>query len=295
MAENEKPLSDYISSVEQVYVPVEEGQESMVGENKPKKSKVFPIIVGILLLLIIGMGGYYVYKQYYVDEKTDITDIEEDKEVNQDSGTESQLIDTDRENSFKFLNIKSGDFNEEAEICNDLCIADLEVTYWENSSETKFVLKDIEFRHMIQSINIIKYDFSQSKLNSFLLRYGSGNESGTYLVNEQGYVSEDFCSTNTSLNEVLWDNSSLIYEDCGSAGWYSELANGISVLNLVNGESTQIAIPEVGSNTEPQINYRIEGVSYVDKVLNIKECRYFGTNEECENKIIDLSEIEAFR
>lgn len=64
MAENEKPLSDYISSVEQVDVPVDvvEGEKEVV--VKPKKSKVFPILVGILLLFIIGMGGYYVYKEY---------------------------------------------------------------------------------------------------------------------------------------------------------------------------------------------------------------------------------------
>ncbi len=64
MAENEKPLSDFISSVEQVDVPVEGVPEEVSVVVKPKKSKVFPILVGILLLFIIGMGGYYVYNEY---------------------------------------------------------------------------------------------------------------------------------------------------------------------------------------------------------------------------------------
>lgn len=75
MAENERPLSDFISSVEQVDAPVEEVQESGQGEIKPKKSKVFPIIVGILLLLIIGMGGYYVYDNYFNDSPSQEDDL----------------------------------------------------------------------------------------------------------------------------------------------------------------------------------------------------------------------------
>ncbi len=61
MAENQKPLSDFISSVEQVDVPVEGVEEEVKEEVKQKKSKVFPILVGILLFFIIGMGGYYIY------------------------------------------------------------------------------------------------------------------------------------------------------------------------------------------------------------------------------------------
>lgn len=295
MAENEKPLSDYISSVEQVDVPVEGEQEVTAEGDKPKKSKVFPIVVGILLLLIIVMGGFYLFKQYFGEEDKDINENEQELEVNQDSETESQLNDNEGNISIKYLDIKSGDFNEETGKCEGICIVDIEVTHWEDASETKFVLKDVEFRSGIQSINLIKYNFSQSGLKSFLLRYGSGNESGTYLVNEEGFVSEVFCSTDASSNEVLWDNSHLIYENCGLVGWYAELAVGISVLNIENGEETQIATSEVGSDTQPQINYRIEGVRYVNKELDIKECKIKGTNDECEDKTIDLSEIEALK
>ncbi len=302
MAENERPLSDFISSVEQVEVvedtPPTEGSVKPVG----KKSKAFPIIVGILLLFIIGMGGYYVYKQYYGEEEVDVfvneesTDIdlnEEDIEVPQESDTDSALIDTDGDNSFKFLDIKEGDFDEESLTCNGVCTVDIEVTYVEGSSESKFVLRSIEFNHAIQSINKIKYDFSDSGLTAYLLRYGSGNESGTYVVNEQGDISEEFCSSDASLNEVLWDNGHLVYEDCGVVGWYSELASGISIVNLENGQRTQIAIPEAGSDTQPQVHYRIEGVSYVNKVLDIRECKYSGTTEECEDSEIDLSAIQV--
>ena len=63
MAENERPLSDFITSIEQVDAP-EVAPEDM-GENpKQKKSKVFLIIVSILLLLIVGVGGYYIYDNY---------------------------------------------------------------------------------------------------------------------------------------------------------------------------------------------------------------------------------------
>jgi len=67
-----KIIVDSISSIEQVDTPIQK-----------KKSKAFPIIVGILLLLILGMGGYYVYKEYFaekevVDESPIPTEEEED-------------------------------------------------------------------------------------------------------------------------------------------------------------------------------------------------------------------------
>ncbi len=90
MVENEKPLSDYISSVEQVEVPVE-GEEGVEQEIvKPKKSKVFPILVGILLLLIIGMGGYYVYKEYFAKEKVDTSQVIEEEEEESSDNTMEQ-------------------------------------------------------------------------------------------------------------------------------------------------------------------------------------------------------------
>lgn len=80
MAENEKPLSDYISSVEQVEVPVEGVEEEGKVAVKKEKSKLFPILVGILLFFIIGMGGYYVYKEYIKEKSPVVNEIQEPEE-----------------------------------------------------------------------------------------------------------------------------------------------------------------------------------------------------------------------
>lgn len=79
MEENQRPLSDFISSVEQVDAPDIPNEE--VNERpKNKKSKAFPIIVGILLVLILGMGGYYVYKQYFAQGEESVnTDVTEEQ------------------------------------------------------------------------------------------------------------------------------------------------------------------------------------------------------------------------
>ncbi len=77
MAENQRPLSDFISSVEQVDAP-QVSPEDLGEKPKKEKSKAFPIIVGILLVLILVMGGYYVYKQYFAQEEGDEnTEVEE--------------------------------------------------------------------------------------------------------------------------------------------------------------------------------------------------------------------------
>ncbi|MBP6976037.1 hypothetical protein KBB42_00350 [Candidatus Dojkabacteria bacterium] len=83
MAENQRPLSDFISSVEQVDAP-EVSAEDLGEKPKKEKSKVFPIIVGILLVLILGMGGYYVYKQYFAQEEEDLN-IDTNTEVEEES------------------------------------------------------------------------------------------------------------------------------------------------------------------------------------------------------------------
>lgn len=108
MAENERPLSDFISSVEQVDAPVEEVQESGQGEIKPKKSKVFPIIVGILLVLIIAAGGYILYKQYFAEgEVVDVnTSLVEEEEENKelDDEEDASLADVSKYTDIKLEN-----------------------------------------------------------------------------------------------------------------------------------------------------------------------------------------------
>ncbi len=87
MAENQRPLSDFISSVEQVDAPNISAED--LGEKpKTEKSKVFPVIVGILLVLILGMGGYYVYKEYFAKEEVSTTVEDLDTEINNETQEE---------------------------------------------------------------------------------------------------------------------------------------------------------------------------------------------------------------
>ena len=89
MAENQRPLSDFISSVEQVDAPDIPSED--VGEKpKTQKSKAFPIIVGILLLFILGMGGYYVYKQYFAQEEEIV--VNEEESLNEDEQQVEELV-----------------------------------------------------------------------------------------------------------------------------------------------------------------------------------------------------------
>ncbi len=118
----EKPLSDFISSVEQVEVvedtPPTEGSVKPVG----KKSKAFPIIVGILLLFIIGMGGYYVYKQYYGEEEVEIPVINEEAE-----DEEVSIMDVSEYTDIKLvnydgLNVSISECMEDYDIVNGIVI-----------------------------------------------------------------------------------------------------------------------------------------------------------------------------
>ncbi len=68
MANSQRPLSDFISSVEQVSVVEDVPTEDVGGNTPPKKSKAFPIIVGVLLFLILLAGGFFVYKQFFATE-----------------------------------------------------------------------------------------------------------------------------------------------------------------------------------------------------------------------------------
>ena len=61
--------------------PVEETPSSPIVQAPEKgKSKTFVIVVSILLLLIVGVGGYYVYTQYFAPEEVEQVQ-EEDVDV----------------------------------------------------------------------------------------------------------------------------------------------------------------------------------------------------------------------
>ncbi len=107
MAENERPLSDFISSVEQVDLPNEDVIQEEVNKPTEKKSKIFPIIVGILLVLIIGVGGYIIYNQYFAEkDAVDINTIpaEEEESGGSDYGEDASLVDISKYTDIKLEN-----------------------------------------------------------------------------------------------------------------------------------------------------------------------------------------------
>jgi hypothetical protein len=88
MENSNKPLSEALSGISQVDINPEVKEE--VKEVKPKKSKSFLIIVSILLLLIIGVGGYYIYTQYFenTDEVEQVDTLEEDVNTDEEVSEE---------------------------------------------------------------------------------------------------------------------------------------------------------------------------------------------------------------
>ena len=79
MESNQRPLSDFISSIEQVDAPEEVSNND---EQKPQKKKdnSFLIIVSVLLVLIIGVGVYY-FSTSKPDEQENEGNIPEQEEV----------------------------------------------------------------------------------------------------------------------------------------------------------------------------------------------------------------------
>ena len=82
MNPEDKPISELISSetpVDTITPPIGVDIPAQQPSVKPKKSKTFPIIVGILSLFIIGMGGYYVYNNYIKEQEPDNTLINDEE------------------------------------------------------------------------------------------------------------------------------------------------------------------------------------------------------------------------
>jgi hypothetical protein len=93
MNPDNKPISELISSetpvdttTPPIGVDIPAAQPGVPG--KRKTSKAFPIIVGFLLVLIIGVGGYYVYSNYIKEEPVEETTEETTSEDSQVSETE---------------------------------------------------------------------------------------------------------------------------------------------------------------------------------------------------------------
>lgn len=131
MSTEEKPLSELISSIEQKdFTPTERVKEEKVTSPKEKGSKAFVIIVSILLLLIVGIGGYYIYTNYIVKEKqTQDEELTQEEQVPQ---FEEIFIDFEDSSRLYVKLPTSG--------CNDLGYVlqeqeDLEISTWWEQQE----------------------------------------------------------------------------------------------------------------------------------------------------------------
>ena len=286
MSPDDKSISDLISSVDQSEAP-----EAPVGVDLPegkqskyqgqKKSKAFPIIVGILFLLILGVGGYYVYTNY-IQGDGELPIGDEDTVEKEYLLTEYKAVELDT--------LISGEIEEDSGRCiSDECIADVTVIY-DFGTPKEISLESVSFSSKFQSLNRVLSNFVQPTTDYYLLRYGSGNASGTYLFNEAGYVSDSFCSvSSTPESSIMVDSNYLIFEDCGIVGQEVELLSGVSVLELSTNEITQIAKP---STENGDTSYTIERINKANGELYLSEC-VIGEDltQNCEEKMIDLVEV----
>ena len=94
--EEAKSLSDPISSLDQT-------DTSSVSQNKEnlakptEKKKPFLIVVTILLVLIMGMSGYYVYKEYFEKnwKPEEIVEVDESDKEDEETNEEEETNDED--------------------------------------------------------------------------------------------------------------------------------------------------------------------------------------------------------
>ena len=96
MNPEDKPISELISSetpVDTITPPIGVDIPAQQPSVKPKKSKAFPIVVGILLLLILGIGGYYVYTNYLGTD--DVVDENQQQEATDTTNAENPQESTD--------------------------------------------------------------------------------------------------------------------------------------------------------------------------------------------------------
>ncbi|MDY0097039.1 MAG: hypothetical protein RBS01_01670 [Candidatus Dojkabacteria bacterium] len=85
-----KPISEAISSVEPTPV------ESTLPPTPPQgRSKGFIIIVSILMVLILGMGGYYVYTEYFAPKEVEQEQEDENTELDVTEYTDIKLMSYD--------------------------------------------------------------------------------------------------------------------------------------------------------------------------------------------------------
>ncbi len=284
MGEEKKPLVDLIKETEaKEFNPKE--QEGSPLLPKKGKNNIFIAIAFVLLLFIIGVGGYYyIYTQYVAKQEVEER-VEEEMLV-------EEKVDEEFENYVEILEVLEGDYDETDESCRE-CEADVKVVYQDGGEVKEIIARGLYFNNSFSTPVVIEHNYSELGITYLLLDYGTGNERGTYILNENGYVSKSFCSipSNFVPNEILWDDNHLIYQDCGVIGSHVELVNGISVLNLESGKITSVVGAFSGSQEEEDIGYTIESIDRETGILYIQERRISASGTEYERKEVDLLQL----
>ena len=285
MSPDDKPISDLISSVDTVDAS-EEAIEAGLSSDNPlkgakKKSKAFPIIVGILFLLILGVGGYYVYTNYMQGGG--------DLSIGNEKGVEKKYLLSENK-AIELVNLIDGELEEDSARCiSEECLADITAVY-DYGTKKEISLEGISFNGKFQSLNRVLSNFVEPTTEYYLLRYGSGNASGTYLFNEAGYLSDSFCTVlSVPESSIMVDSNYFIFEDCGIVGEEVELLSGISVLELSTNEITRVVEP---STENGDTWYTIGSINKAKGELYVLEC-VIGQDQksDCKEKMIDLVEV----
>lgn len=93
MAENERSLSDFTSSVEQENLPQKDPIHGETVKQKLKRSKLFSIAIGIFLVLVIAAGGYTIYGKYFSQvEAPNSNEIENEEKESEYKSTIDEVV-----------------------------------------------------------------------------------------------------------------------------------------------------------------------------------------------------------
>ena len=112
MEGNQRPLSDFISSIEQVDAPVEIPDQDGQKPQK-KKNNSFIIIVSILLVLIVGVGIYYFFTSKPEEEEIQNNALVEEP-INVSEYTDIELGD------YEGLTVEVSEGNQEEGLVNGI-------------------------------------------------------------------------------------------------------------------------------------------------------------------------------
>lgn len=245
-----------------------------MNENK-SLTRIIPIVLSVILLITSLVFAYLYY--------SGLPEVDKESAA-QDENIDDEMIFYSEDIKVRVKDVLEGEAKEH--FCTGECKLDLEVTYNRDS----FIVEDVLIFHAIQGIKPVLFNYSYDNFSYYILRYGSGNESGTYVLNNEGYISKSFCSVDNESYEssILLNDRNLIFNDCEGTSRYGEYLGGISMINLDTGDVKTIVEPVPG---EAEKSYHISRFNKGKNTLDTKECITTTDTYGCEDKVIDISEI----